>query len=190
MPFIFLLQSPAVGSNFGIAFTSAYLGLIPLSALNLLQYSQQWQAADIFRVAPMAGPAELCHGARRAVICFLTLPLLALFGLVAFFLMRSDLSRLVLLLPGLIALPLFALIPGARGTAVPLSMPTEEAKSAGRGMHLLAAMLVSMAVSGLALGALSAGLFKWFLLVEIVLVIGLYAGLRARCARVPWPSTD
>jgi ABC-2 type transport system permease protein len=190
MPFVFLIQAPAFGSNFGLVFTSAYLGLIPMSALNLLQYSQQWQAADIFRVAPMAGPAQLCNGARRAVMCFLTLPLLVLFGAVAWWMIRGDVSRGALLLPGLIALPVFALVPGVTGNAVPLSVPTEEAKSAGRGLRLMAAMLVSMAVSGLALGAQAAGLFKWFLLAEIILVAAIYAGLRIRCASVRWPPLE
>jgi len=190
IPFVFLIQTPTNGSSFGLVFTSAYLGLIPMSALNLLQYSQQWQAADVFRVAPMAGPAQLYHGARRAVLCFLTLPLLVLFGSVAWWLMRGDVSRLALLLPGLIALPVFSLIPGVVGHAVPLSVPTEEAKSAGRGLRLFAATLVSMAVSGLAMWAHSAGWFQWFLLGEIVLMIAVYAGLRVRCASMRWPPME
>ena len=55
-----------------------------LLALNLLQYSQHWQASDMFRAAPMPGPAPLCHGARQAVFWFLTFPLLVLFGLMVF----------------------------------------------------------------------------------------------------------
>ncbi len=138
MPFIFLLQ-PGTGSgtgfghDFGVAFSGAYLGLVPMMSLNVLQYSQQWQASDIFRAAPMAGPAALCNGARRAVLCFLTLPMLLLFGLVTR-LMHHDNSTLLLLLPGIMALPVYAMMPCLMGEAVPLSKPTEEAKSTSRGL--------------------------------------------------------
>ena len=77
MPLIFLFQERGQdGPSLGVAFAGAYLGLIPLLGLNLLQYSQHWKAADIFRAAPMPGPARLCDGARQAVLCWLTVPVL------------------------------------------------------------------------------------------------------------------
>jgi hypothetical protein len=44
-------------------------------------------------------------------------------------LMHHDNSTLLLLLPGMLALPVYALVPCLLGEAVPLSKPTEEAKS-------------------------------------------------------------
>jgi hypothetical protein len=190
MPLIFLIQDRGGnGSGFSIAFAGGFLGLLPMLALNLLQYSQQWQAADLFRVAPMAGPASLCHGARRAVLCFLTLPLLILFGVMAW-LLRGASPQLLLVIPAIIALPIYALIPCLGGKAVPLSLPTEEAKSAGRGLAMMGAMLVSAVLSGLALWAWSVGWFKWLLLVEAVLVVLLYAGMRALIATARWSPLE
>jgi len=193
-PFIFMMQDhgrggDSGGSGFGIAFTGGFLGLIPLLALDLLRYSQQWQAADLFRVAPMAGPASLCHGARRAVLCFLTLPLLILVGVIAW-LMRGQSSHLALMLPGIIALPIYALIPCLNGKAVPLSLPTEEAKPAGRSVTMIGVMMISLALSGLATWAWSAGWFKWLLLVEGIVVVVLYAGMRASLASVRWSPLE
>lgn len=191
-PVIFLLQSRSdaqQGSGFGAAFASAYLGLIPLLGLNLLQYSQQWQAADLFRAAPMLGPLPLCHGARRAVLCVLTLPMLVLFGLIVWFLAR-DSSQLALLLPGLIALPIYALLPCLGGKTVPLSLPSEEAKSAGRGITMIGVMIVAMALSGLATWAWSAGWFRWFLLAETILAVGIYAVLHASLKTVRWAPLE
>ena len=187
MPFIFLMQDHgrSDGGGFGVAFTGGYLGLIPLLALNLLKYSQQWQASDMFRAAPMPGPAPLCHGARQAVCWFLTFPLLVLFGLMVWLLPGENL-HLPLLLPGIIALPIYALIPCLGGKAVPLSLPNEEAKSAARGLSMIGVMLVSMALSGLALWAWSGGWFKWLLLVETVLVIAFYVGMRVSLAAARW----
>ena len=81
LPFVFLVQDRQVGEGYGFAFSACFLSTLPLITLDLLQYSQQWQASDIFRVAPMNGPAEISAGARRAVICVLAVPA---FVLVAF----------------------------------------------------------------------------------------------------------
>jgi hypothetical protein len=190
MPFIFLLQNHDRGGGlFGIAFAASYLGIIPLMGLNLLQYSQQWQASDIFRAAPMSGPAPLCHGARHAVLWLLTLPVMAVFG-VMFLVTGVKISELPLLLPGVIALPVFALLPCLGGKAVPFSLPTEEAKSAGRGHYIVAGMLISMALSGLGTWAWSAGFFWWLVWIETIVSVVVYGLMRSRINSVRWDSAE
>ena len=192
MPIIFLVKDftgGQEGGGFGIAISGSYLGLVPLLGLNLLQYSQQWQAADLFRAAPMVGPGPLCHGARRAVLCILTLPLLVIFGLVAWF-ARGGGANLFLLLPGILAMPVYALVPNLRGACVPLSLPTEEAKSASRGMSMLLLMLPALAVAGLTTMSWAGGWFWWFILGESVLVLGLYIGMRTRIGKARWSSME
>jgi ABC-2 type transport system permease protein len=195
MPFIFLFQnagqdSSGFGSGFSIAFSGGFLGLIPLLALDLLRYSQQWQASDLFRAAPMHGPMPLCDGARRAVLCVLTLPLLIVFGLVAWFGSKGDPSHLVLFLPGLIALPVYALIPCLGGKAVPLSVPSEEGKAAGRGLTMILVMMISSVLAGISAWAWSAGWLEWLLLVETIVVVIVYVILRTSLARVRWWSME
>ena len=134
MPFAMMLsgsrrQWDADDHVIGLGLAGAFLAIMPAMGLNLLRFSQQWQAADVFRVAPMPGPAPLCHGARKAAILFLGLPLFVAIGIIVWLFMH-QLAPLALLLPGLIALPLFSLIPCLRGQAVPLSISSEEAKSA------------------------------------------------------------
>ncbi len=193
MPIIFLLPGPGIGGNsingFTVAFVGTYLGLIPMLALNLLRFSQQWQAADLFRAAPMRGPAPLCHGARRAVLLFLALPLFILAGLVLWLWMK-DASRLLLLLPGVLTLPLSAMFPCLGGRAVPFSLPTEEAKSAGRALSMIGAMLASAALAGLAAWAWAGGWFAWLLFGETITFAGLYAGMRVSAKNAPWPSME
>ena len=157
--------------------------------LTLVQYSQQWQAADLFRAAPIAGPAPLCHGARRAVLCLLTLPVLLVFGLFAW-VMRGRISELALLLPGVIALPVFSLFPNLGGKGVPLSLPTEEAKSAGRGLTMIGVMLLSGLLSGAATWAWSGGWFLWLVMFELVAVVALYVVMRASISAARWPPLD
>jgi hypothetical protein len=193
MPLIFLLPTGGhgggFGNEFGIAFAGAYLGMVPMMSLNLLQYSQQWQASDIFRAAPMAGPMPLCNGARRAVLCFLTLPLLAVLGGIAW-LIKHDGSQLLLLLPGAIALPVYALVPCVLGEAVPLSKPTEEARSTGRGLVMMVMMIPAFAVSGLAYWSWTSGWFWWLVLGETVIVAVAYAGMRASLASLRWSPAE
>jgi hypothetical protein len=193
LPFIFLLQSYHRNGpgdiGFGVPFSGIYLGMVPLLGLQILQYSQQWQAADIFRAAPISGPAQLCHGARRAVLCLLALPMLLMVGLIVW-LLRGDVSQLVLFLPGMIALPVFALIPNLGGKGVPLSLPTDAAKSAGRGLNMFLVMMIAFALAGLTMMSRLQGWFWWLVLGEAIVAIGLYSTMRVAIAKARWPSAE
>jgi hypothetical protein len=193
IPFVFLLQSQHhKGSDdpgFGIPFSGLYLGMVPLLALEMLQYSQQWQASDIFRAAPMPGPAQLCHGARRAVLCLLALPMVLLVGLIVWLLL-GDGSQLALLLPGIIALPVFSLIPSVGGHGVPLSRPTDAAKGAGRGVSMMGVMIVSFGLAALASFSWTHGWFWCLVSGETIVAIALYSAMRRSLARGRWPSIE
>ena len=193
LPFCFMLpaagKGPAGSSGFGISFAGGYLGLIPLLGISMLQYSQQWQASDIFRAAPIFGPGPICRGARRAILCLLTFPAVAAFALFAAVIL-PDKSHLLLLLPGVIALPIFALLANLGGKGVPLSMPNEEAKSAGRALLMIGIIPISLAISALASWAWSSGFFWWFVIIEAIVVIALQAVLSRSIGRVRWPSED
>jgi hypothetical protein len=192
-PVIFLMNpdggEAAAGGGFGIAFAGGYLGLVPLLGVSMMRYSQRWQAADIFRCAPIAGPAQLCHGVRRAVLCWLTLPLVLMFGVVCW-LMQGNSAPLLMLLPGVIALPIFALVPTLRGEAVPLSQPGDEAKSVGRGLTMMAAVMISMAISGLAMLAWWGGWFWWFVGIESIVVVGLHWLMCKQLEKARWSSLE
>jgi hypothetical protein len=199
MPFIFLLQpqssaragagAPDFMSGFGIAFSGAYLGLIPYMALIMIRYSQQWQAGDLFRVAPISGPASLCHGARRAVLLFLALPMLVIFGVIVYFVAR-DSAHLALFIPGIIALPIYAMIPCLGGKAVPFSLPTEESKSTTRGLSMMGVMFISCLLAFASTLSWAYGFFRWLILGETILVIGIYFALRATVAKASWPRME
>ena len=192
IPFVFLIGNHHHGSagdpGFGVPFSGIYLGMVPLFGLQLLQHSQQWQAADIFRAAPLPGPAALCHGARRAVLCLLALPMMLLVGLIVW-LLRGSFSELVLLLPGVIALPVFALVPHLGGHGVPLSQPTDAAKSATRGLNIMLVMVIAFALAGLASYSWTQGWFRWLVVGEATVAVGLYSALRWSLASARWPSS-
>lgn len=190
IPFIFLFQNGAgFGRGFGVAISGAYLGLIPLLGLSMLHYSQQWQASDIFRSAPIPGPAAICHGARRAVLCILTLPMLVAVAVIIGLIHGFNL-QISLLLPGVIALPVYALVPGVFGRAVPLSAPSEEAKAAGRGLSYFVVMMISMALSGIAVVCQSNGWYWEFLAAEAVIAGAIYAGMRHALGKIRWRSAE
>ena len=176
-------------AGFFIAFTGMYIGIIPLLALEILRYSQQWQAADLFRVVPMKGPGTLCDGARRAVLCILTVPAVGAFVLLAR-LMAGGTSHLLLLLPGIIALPAYAMFACLGGNAVPLSLPTEEAKSAGRGLKMMGVMMVSALLALLATLSWNYGWFQWMLLIEAMALLAIYLPMRASVGAARWTSLE
>ena len=52
------------------------LGMMPLQALQTLQMSQDYLAADIFAIAPLPSAAPIFHGVRKATIYYLLFPAL------------------------------------------------------------------------------------------------------------------
>lgn len=190
-PILLLWQSHGKAGlgSFGIVLGGTYICLIPVLAMQMLRFSQQWQAADLFRLAPLAGPAPLALGARQAVVWLLLAPLLVVYAVAAWFL-APDRSQLLLLLPGLIALPAISLVPCATAAFVPFSAPSEEAKSAGRGLSMFGLMLLSLVLSGLAAAAWSGGWFGWLVFVESGLAIAAYIGLRTRIGQRRWEPLD
>jgi len=188
MPAIFLIRG-GMSRNYAIAFSGTYLGIVPLVGISLLRYSQQWQASDLFRIAPVSGPGAISHGTRRAAMVFLALPALVLFALIAWFAQR-DFEHMLLLLPGIIAVPLYAMIPCLNGKGVPFSFPGEEAKSARQGLRMLAVTFISFPLAGLTSWAWSNGWFWWFVFGEIVVVASVYAILRARVSGLRWDSME
>jgi hypothetical protein len=187
IPFVFLFQK-GMGDGFGIAFSGGYMGIIPLLALNILKYSQQWQASDIFRLAPTLGPAAICNGARRAVLCF-SLPVFIAIA-AAIITIQGFNSKIFLLLPGLIAVPVYSLVPAFIGRAIPLSTPIEEGKSAGRGVTMLLIMVLSIALSGVAFTLWDYHWFWPFLVAETIVVAAVYVAMRYALSRIRWPSAE
>lgn len=174
MPAMFMFQSvkdTTGAAPWGIAIAAGYLGLIPMMAMTMLQFSQHWAAADLYRLAPVRGPGPFIHGAVRAVTVFLALPATLLLLVVVCFL-PNPVQKLALVLPGMIAMPFFAMLPGALEKCVPLAKPTEEAKSASRGGLVFLVMMLSMVIPGVALGAYYLQILPHFLLAETALVIG------------------
>jgi hypothetical protein len=191
MPVFFVVNRPNDGSGggeFGIAFAGAYAGIVPMFGLSLLQYSQQWRAADIFRAAPIAGPARICHGARRAVLCFLAVPAILAFGTLAWF-FQGDAIRLLLLVPGLIAMPVYALMPSLAG-GVPFSQPADNAKATGRGLTMIGTIFIAMALAAAATLTWTGGFFWYFVAAELLVAIGVYAILHFELNRKLWSPLD
>jgi len=188
MPLIMLTRSRDTGA-FAMALGGAYLGLAPMLGVHLLRYSQQWQAADVFHAAPIAGPAQLSDGLRRAVLICLGTPVVVSFVVLSW-LFGQKTSHLLLLLPGLIAMPVFAITACLGASAVPLSLPTEESKAAGRGLIFLAATAATLILAGMVTWAWSAGWFEWFILAEVIIATILYISMRATVAKGRWSSLE
>jgi ABC-2 type transport system permease protein len=192
LPVIFLFggRGGATDSHtFGIAISCGYLSLVPMLAASMMSYSQHWQASDLFRVAPLTGPGRLCHGARQAVLFVLALPMSVALGVTSWAMVGMS-SQCLLLLPGLIALPVFALIPSLDGQAVPLSRPGDEAKAASRGLSMIGIMMLALAIGGLGLGAWHTGVFWWFVLAELLVAGGAYFAMCRVIARSRWTSAE
>lgn len=158
-----------------------------MTALRLLQYSQHWQAAELFRVVPLAGPAALMEGARRAVLLVFGLPLFAVLAVTAWLLGAGP--RELLLIPGLVTLPVYSLIPLKFNSAAPLSVSARTFTGTS-GCLTITGMLVAMLTSGLLIAGLAVlalrnGWLGYFLAVEILLALAVHWTLQRSIARAP-----
>ena len=115
--------------------------------------------------------------------------MMLLVGLVVW-LLAGDAGQLVLFAPGLIALPVFALAPHLGGQAVPLSQPTDAAKSARRGVTTFVTMIFGFGLAGLAAWAWREGWYWQLVGIEIPIAAGLYLTMRYRISRARWPSIE
>lgn len=172
-----------------VAFIGAFVGMLPATAMSILRYSQQWQASDVFRAAPMNGPAPISQGARWAVIVVLAVPLSFIFAIILV-LMQKDVSQLALLIPGFIAMPVLAIAVALDNGCVPLSMPTEEAKGAMRGLIMVVISFAAFPISALSAFSWYTGWFGPFLIGETLTAIALYYLIRAYIQRMPWGRLD
>jgi hypothetical protein len=192
MPLIIMapLGGPATGNDFFLTFAATYVGLVPLLAMTILRDSQQWQASDLFRVVPIEGPARLCRGAMRAVALLLAVPCEVLMALVILGMHPGEPQLLLFMAPGLIALPVFAMLPCSLGKGVPLSHPTEEGRRTRHGTVMIGAMFCSMALAGIARITAGTAWFWVFLGVEAALCGGIYLILGAMLKRARWESME
>src|SRR5258707_12427073 len=86
------------------------LGMMPLQAMQTLQMSQHYLAADIFAIAPLSSAASVFHGVRKATIYFLLVPALCFADLFIFSFRPGGFQALSLALPVGVAISTVSLI--------------------------------------------------------------------------------
>jgi ABC-2 type transport system permease protein len=190
LPFVSMAtpQTRASLGGFEIAFAGAFLALVGLSAVSVLEHSQQYRAAEIFRQVPLPNPAPLSRGVRAAVFSLLQLPVVLLAaGLVAW---RYDIELLLLLLPGCAMAPAFSLIPCLGDHGAPFSRPVEDARAASGILRAILASALSLVVAILATWSWHRGWFGPFLVGHAVVVSGVTAALLISVRSAEWSSPD
>lgn len=169
-----------------VAFASAYLGFLPIIAMDLLRMSEHWRASDVFRSAPLEHWKPLFHGARKAVTSFIILPGCVLVLCIGLW-MAGTPGKLVLMLPNMMLLPLWCMVPGTMGMWVPLSAPFDHQRQSAQGcLKMIVVIGTSMAIAGLGCFAYESGWLHWMLIGEAVIATGIMVGLRAIISRSPW----
>ena len=128
-------------------FALGYAAIVPIQALILLHRSEHWRAADLFRIAPLAHWTPLFHGARKAVLCLLAFPALALAaGILA--LLRGSWSPFVMALPAVVTVIVCSHVPGLVRTWLPLSMPNTDTRDSALGCLVFGSALAGAMVLG------------------------------------------
>jgi hypothetical protein len=187
-PLIIFLTGPRGGPFAGyqsylIAFAGAFVAMLPALVMDRLRMAEDWRATELFHQAPLASAAALFHGTRKAVILALCVPGLVLVTVLGLVFLRRPID-LLLLAPGVIAVPLFSLLPGLGRLFVPFAEPPEvQMKDMLGCVFMMLFTLASMVLGGLAGWAWSTGWFGWLLAGEAGIVVALAALLRRLIAR-------
>jgi len=174
------------------AFAACYLAIVPLQAMMLLNRSEHWRAADFFHAAPVRHWSALFHGARKAVLCWLTYPLVLLLGLVMAILQQSIVP-LAMVLPALVFMPAFSLVPGLNKVWLPLSLPVEDQQDVGTGCLLMAVVgALAIVIGGVAtwMWRLGGAWFLTFLACEALVMLGLYRLGKDEVERRVWAPEE
>jgi hypothetical protein len=175
-PVISLLDRNRGGfSSFAPLLTVWMLSMLPYQALQTLQMSQHYLAADIFAITPLATAASVFHGVRKATIVYLLLPALAVAGLLTGYLSPGGLQGLQLALPGLLLIPVLTLVPGLVEDYLPLSRPAARGDQTSRNLGLMFVSMIAMTI------VLAATYIAWklevlwyMLAIEALVVILIY----------------
>jgi hypothetical protein len=188
-PIIMFISLSGTGTAFlepfALAVGASFLAMIPAMTLDTLRYADDFQAAEIFHCAALARPAAVFHGTRKAVIALLCTPGVVMILVLGAFWLKNRAS-LLLLLPGLIALPLLSLFPAVNRSYLPFSKPAEvQAHNTNGCLMTMASMSASFIIAGLAALAWTFHYFGWFLAAEIGAVGTLSYFLRRSIERRP-----
>lgn len=189
MPVVMLFtggRASAEGAMMVQGFATCFLGMISLQAMLFLGCSEHWRASAFFYVAPLRHWTPLFHGARKAVLCWLSFPVLILqTGLLCT--MQHSWAPLALSLPAVLFVPTFSLVTGLVGQWLPLSKPSEEVKNSAAGCLMMA---VSMGAAGIVGGLASwmwhIGHFGIYLTVEAAVMLCLTFLLKYLMRDTPW----
>ncbi len=195
-PLVFLVAAPGrggghgEGAGFGVAFAGAMAATMVFNTLEMLRFSDHWRGGDIFRQAPLASPAALFHGTRKAVLLLLCGPIVVVLTAVVFF-WKGWAGGAVLLLPGFLAMPFFAMLPGLWHTLVPFSEAPEHAKNMSAGcLRMIVVLVAAVIIGAAAWWADSRGWLGLLLIVEAGVVAVATGALRFGIDGRPWEREE
>jgi len=158
-------------------FTAVMASLLPATSLARLKTSTRHTASDIFRYAPLEGTAALFHGARKAVLLLMVVPVLIVDGFLLLIVVH-DPRWLLPVIPVLVLFPTLSLISGAGSDFLMFS----RAPLAGREgwIQNLTYLVAGVATLGLSIGgalAVGAGFFWQMVAAEVAVVAAIHAVL-------------
>jgi hypothetical protein len=161
---------------------------VALTAVEVLRFSEHHEAADIFRVAPVARLGDIHSGFRKAVMTWVALPGFAVLFVLYAILWRSPLHAALLLAPWGIITPAALMLGFLFRETLPLARKYQKGQQTARNLLLfLVCFLVLSMFGGLQAAAIKGRLpvvnitFPYWLFIALSLLISafFYFTLRA-----------
>jgi hypothetical protein len=189
LPLAGLVLEDKQGGHLAPLGSACLLGMVPGVALEALRISSHPSASELFAIVPIAGTAAVFQGVRKAAMWYV-MPALGFAAVLAALIVPGGLPLAV---PGILALPVFTLIPGLFGPYVPLALPKARGQQAIANAVLLAVSTGFLGVIvQLTLAASRRGQLTELYVGELVVLLGVDRVLRFVVARrgltTPRPS--
>src|SRR5262249_6013502 len=138
---------------------------VTLSAIEVILFSEHYQAAYIFHVAPIADLSAIHSGLRKAMLFYFALPgALVLFALYAI-LWRNPLHAYLIILPWVILTPAMIMVSFIRRELLPLSRKYQKGQQSARAIIVFFGNFSGLMVIGFAQTLAITGVIPYWLFV-------------------------
>jgi ABC-2 type transport system permease protein len=169
------LADPFVSKDFMIntIIGAAMIPFVTSVAAEAIMFSEHYQAAYIFRAAPVANLGDIHKGLRKAAQVYIALPSALILLVLYTLLWRNILHAFLLILPWLILTPAIMMFSFIRREFLPLSRKYQKGQQSVRSMIIFILSLFCMIVMSVAQNFSIAGAVPYWLFVTGVLAVSV-----------------
>ncbi|MEW6131316.1 MAG: hypothetical protein AB1757_30080 [Acidobacteriota bacterium] len=156
--------------TFGALVGGAMISFVMMSAIEVLLFSEHYQAAYIFRVAPVENLSHIHQGLRKATFIYFGLPGAVILFLLYALIWRNALHAFLIIAPWVMLAPSLAMLSFLRREILPLSRKYQKGQQSARSMIIFFANSICLVVVGVAQNFAILGVISYWIFLPGVFI--------------------